>query len=96
MFYVDQFGVVTPEKQNTFSDTAKMLDYLADLGVTTLYMLPFADSPMGDSGFDVKNPKDVRKDLGGMPEFVDFVKQAKSKGFKIKADLVLNHFFFSL
>ncbi len=92
MFYVDQFGVVTDEKQNTFKDTALMLDYLEDLGVTTLYMLPFADSPMKDAGFDVKNPKNVRQDLGGIVEFEEFIKEAKARNFKIKADLVLNHF----
>ena len=92
MFYVDQFGVMSDEKKNTFKDTALMLDYLQDLGVTTLYMLPFADSPMKDAGFDVKNPKDIRRDLGGVAEFRDFIKEAKRRGFKIKADLVLNHF----
>ena len=92
MFYVDQFGVVRDDKKNTFKDTALMLDYLEDLGVTTLYMLPFADSPMEDAGFDVKNPKNIRKDLGGTQEFKEFVKEAKKRGFKIKADLVLNHF----
>ena len=92
MFYVDQFGVVSDEKKNTFKDTTQMLDYLSDLGVTALYMLPFADSPMKDAGFDVKDPKNIRRDLGGMVEFKDFVKEAKKRGFKIKADLVLNHF----
>ena len=92
MFYVDQFGVVKDNQKNTFKDTALMFDYLQDLGVTTLYMLPFADSPMKDAGFDVKNPQNVRRDLGGMAEFKDFVKEAKKRGFKIKADLVLNHF----
>lgn len=92
MFYVDQFGTVTPEKPNQFKDTTKMLDYLKSLGVTTIYMLPFADSPMEDSGFDVKNPQNVRKDLGGRPQFEAFIKEAKTKGFNIKADLVLNHF----
>ena len=91
MFYVDQFGVVKDDKKNTFKDTALMFDYLQDLGVTTLYMLPFADSPMKDAGFDVKNPQNVRRDLGGMVEFKEFVKEAKKRGFKIKADLVLNH-----
>ncbi len=91
MFYVDQFGIVQQGKSNTFKDTTQMLDYLKELGVTTLYMLPFADSPMKDAGFDVKNPQTVRQDLGGMKEFTSFAKQAKSYGFKIKADLVLNH-----
>lgn len=92
MFYVDQFGTITPEKPNQFKDTIGMLDYLKELGVTTIYMLPFADSPMEDSGFDVKNPQNVRKDLGGKVQFEQFIKAAKDKGFNIKADLVLNHF----
>ena len=92
MFYVDQFGVVKKNESNTFKDTVTMFDYLENLGVTTLYMLPFADSPMADAGFDVKNPRKVRQDLGGMAQFKDFVKEAKKRGFKIKADLVLNHF----
>lgn len=92
MFYVDQFGTITPEKPNQFKDITKMLPYLKTLGVTTLYMLPFADSPMEDAGFDVKNPQNIRQDLGGKPQFEEFIKQAKAQGFNIKADLVLNHF----
>ena len=92
MFYVDQFGIDDDMSPNTFSKQVKMLRYLKDLGVTTIYMLPFADSPMGDAGFDVRNPRDVRKDLGGMPEFIQFITEAKRRGFKLKSDLVLNHF----
>lgn len=92
MFYVDQFGNVKPNKENTFKDTTLMFDYLEDLGVTTLYLLPFADSPMEDAGFDVRNPQSVRADLGGNKEFQTFITEAKKRGFKIKADLVLNHF----
>ena len=92
MFYIDQFGVKNPDSSNTFKDAEQMFGYLKDLGVTTLYMLPFADSPMQDAGFDVKDPRDVRKELGGMEEFKQFISQAKKAGFKIKADLVLNHF----
>lgn len=92
MFYVDQFGVDDDMSPNTFFKQIKMLRYLKDLGVTTIYMLPFADSPMGDAGFDVRNPRDIRKDLGGMQEFIQFITEAKRRGFKIKSDLVLNHF----
>ena len=92
MFYADQFGVKNAFTPNTFKDDIKMLDYLKDLGVTTIYILPFADSPMKDAGFDVRDPRDVRADLGGMKEFKEFITAAKNKGFKIKADLVLNHF----
>jgi len=92
MFYPDQFGVDDSGTPGTFKKLIGMLDYLKNLGVTTIYVLPFADSPMNDSGFDVKNPQNVRADLGGMPEFKEFVYKARQKGFKIKADLVLNHF----
>ncbi len=92
MFYADQFGVKNTFTPNTFKDDIKMLDYLKELGVTTIYILPFADSPMKDAGFDVRNPRDVRADLGGMKEFKEFLAAAREKGFKIKADLVLNHF----
>lgn len=92
MFYADQFGVANSIRPNTFKEDIKMLDYLKNLGVTTIYILPFADSPMGDAGFDVRDPRNVRSDLGGMAEFKEFLKAAQDKGFKIKADLVLNHF----
>ena len=61
-----------------------MFNYLQNLGVTTLYMLPFADSPMKDAGFDVKNPRKVRNELGGMAEFKNFVTDAKKEDLKSK------------
>lgn len=63
MFYVNQFGVIQTNKDNTFINTEGMLDYLQDLGVTTLYLLPFVDSPMEDAGFDVKILKMYAKNL---------------------------------
>lgn len=92
MFYADQFGTKNSFTPNTFKNDIKMLDYLKELGVTTLYILPFADSPMKDAGFDVRDPRNVRADLGGINEFKEFLEAAHGKGFKIKADLVLNHF----
>ncbi|MEW5821303.1 MAG: alpha-amylase family glycosyl hydrolase [Cyanobacteriota bacterium] len=92
MFYVDHYGVKDKNSPNTFKGLIDMLDYLEDLGVTTIYMLPFMDSPMGDAGFDVRDPKNVRNDLGGSEEFSKFVYEARKRGFKVKADLILNHF----
>ena len=91
MFYADQFGVNDNNQSSTFKNAVKMLDYLKLLGVTTIYILPFADSPMNDSGFDVRDPRNVRADLGGMKEFKEFLDAAHQYGFKVKADLVLNH-----
>ena len=91
MLYPDQFGV-EKDCPGTFRELTGMLDYLFDLGVTTLYILPFMDSPMGDAGFDVRDPSEVRADLGGLAAFQAFAEEARKRGFKIKADLILNHF----
>ncbi|WP_048179142.1 alpha-amylase family glycosyl hydrolase [Methanosarcina siciliae] len=92
MFYADQFGVKDRNTTNTFKCLIEMLPYLKDLGVTTVYIMPFMDSPMGDGGFDVKDPQNVRANLGGIDEFNQFMVQAREYGLKIQADLVLNHF----
>ncbi len=91
MIYADRFGVKPGEKNTTFIDLMDTLDYLKTLGVTTLYILPFMDSPMGDAGFDVRDFKSVRADLGGLSAFEQFAKAARQRGFKLKADLILNH-----
>lgn len=92
MFYAEHFGVDKKGNPNTFEDLIGMLDYLENLGVTTIYILPFMDSPMGDAGFDVRNLKKVREDLGGTDEFRKLVNEAEKRGLKVKADLILNHF----
>lgn len=92
MFYAEHFGVKNRNTTNTFKNLKKMLPYLKDLGVTTIYILPFMDSPMGDGGFDVRDPRKIRSDLGGNDEFSQFIKEVREYGFKIQADLVLNHF----
>lgn len=93
MLYPDRFGL-EPEDKPTggdFYDVAKTLDYLEALNVTTIYVLPFMASPMGDAGFDVSNFYKVREDLGGNPAFKQFLSEAKKRGFKLKSDLILNH-----
>lgn len=91
MLYADRFGVRQGQKTTSFHDLIGSLDYLQQLGVTTLYILPFMDSPMGDAGFDIRNFKSVRSDLGGLSEFQAFAAEARKRGFKLKSDLVLNH-----
>jgi maltose alpha-D-glucosyltransferase / alpha-amylase len=88
--YPDRFGTVDG-KPTTFKTLIPMLGYLKKLGVSTLYVLPFMESPMIDGGFDISNFKNVRKELGGNTEFDEFAAAAKKLGFKLKADLVLNH-----
>ncbi|MCE3236795.1 MAG: Trehalose synthase [Vampirovibrio sp.] len=90
MFYAERFGT-QDGKPTTFKSLVPMLGYLKKLGVSTFYLLPFLQSPMIDAGFDVSDYKQVRKDLGGNEEFDAFLKESRKQGFKVKADLVLNH-----
>lgn len=90
MFYAERFGT-QDGKPTTFKSLVPMLGYLKKLGVSTFYLLPFLQSPMIDAGFDVSDYKQVRADLGGNEEFDGFLKEARKQGFKVKADLVLNH-----
>ncbi len=91
MFYADNFGLVNRGIPNNFRDTAKMIPYLKELGITNVYILPFLDSPMKDSGFDVKDPNKIRPELGTLADFRNFVTQLHKKGIRITTDLVLNH-----
>jgi maltose alpha-D-glucosyltransferase/alpha-amylase len=94
-FYPERLGVNRDEAgkiiPNTFKNLIPMLDYLQDLGATTLYILPFLKSPQIDAGFDVSDYKKVRADLGGNEEFALFLQEARKRGIKIQMDLVLNH-----
>lgn len=92
--YVDLFN-------DTFKGLINKLDYLSDLGVTCLWLLPVLDSPMRDAGFDIRNYKSLRKSLLGLPEkaeemeaerlFGQFIDAAHEKNMKVIFDVALNH-----
>jgi len=92
MLYPERFGVSHGSKgQGDFDAIREQLPYLKSLGVTTLYILPFMSSPLGDAGFDVSDYTNVREDLGGLDAFRRFRDKASAMGFKLKSDLILNH-----
>jgi maltose alpha-D-glucosyltransferase/alpha-amylase len=70
--------------------TAK-LDYLSDLGVTALWLLPFYPSPLRDDGYDISDYTDVHPDLGTLDAFRHFLEEAHARGLRIITELVLNH-----
>lgn len=67
------------------------LDYLADLGVTCLWLLPFYPSPFRDNGYDVSDHYGVEPRLGTPGEFVEFLREARERGLRVMIDLVANH-----
>src|SRR5512147_1511779 len=56
------------------------LDYLADLGVTALWLLPFYPSPGRDAGYDIADYGDINPDFGTMKDFRRFIQEAKKRG----------------
>ncbi|HTH56892.1 MAG TPA: maltose alpha-D-glucosyltransferase [Cyclobacteriaceae bacterium] len=67
------------------------LDYLEDLGVNTIWLLPFFPSPLKDDGFDVSEYCDVHPDYGTLADFKQFLKEAHLRGMRVITELVLNH-----
>lgn len=92
--YVDLFN-------NDFNGLIDKLDYLKELGVNVLWLLPILDSPMRDAGFDIKKYDRVRPDLLGLTEnssreeqervFGNFLKEAHQRGIRVIFDIAINH-----
>ncbi len=92
--YVDLFN-------KDFSGLIEKLDYLEDLGVNCLWLLPILDSPMRDAGFDIRNYDRIRADLLGLPEgygkaeqeavFGSFLQEAHNRDIRVIFDVAINH-----
>jgi maltose alpha-D-glucosyltransferase/alpha-amylase len=74
-----------------FQGLIRRLPHIASLGVTCLWLRPFYPSPNKDDGYDVADYYDVDPRLGTLGDFVDFVTQARERGIRVLADLVVNH-----
>ncbi len=92
--YVDMFN-------QTFDGLIEKLDHLRDLGITCLWLLPILDSPMRDAGFDIKDYRNIRAELLGLPpdtspeikqaEFRKFLHKAHEYGIRVIFDIAMNH-----
>ncbi len=67
------------------------LDYVEDLGVTAIWLLPFYPSPQRDGGYDIADYRAVHPRLGTLPEFKHFMKEAHRRGIRVITELVINH-----
>lgn len=74
-----------------FNGLIQKLDYLEDLGVNTIWLLPFYPSPLKDDGYDVTDHYDIHPDYGTLADFKTFLKEAHARGIKVITELVLNH-----
>ncbi len=74
-----------------FNGLTEKLDYLQDLGVTALWLLPFYPSPGRDDGYDIADYTAINRDYGTMRQFRRFVREAHARGLKVITELVINH-----
>ncbi|CAM3844597.1 alpha-amylase family glycosyl hydrolase [Pontibacter korlensis] len=74
-----------------FKGLTSRLDYLSDLGVDCLWLLPFYTTPNRDNGYDVKDYYSVDSRLGNLRNFSDFVAAARERKIRILIDLVTHH-----
>src|SRR5688500_4126199 len=74
-----------------FRGLTQKLEYLQDLGVTTLWILPFYPSPLRDDGYDTADYTGVHPSYGTLRDFKGFMREARRQGLRVITELVLNH-----
>ncbi|HUE89870.1 MAG TPA: maltose alpha-D-glucosyltransferase [Vicinamibacterales bacterium] len=74
-----------------FRGVLQRMDYVADLGVTCLWLLPFFASPLRDDGYDVADYRSIHPDYGTLEDFQAFLKAAHDRGMQVIIELALNH-----
>jgi len=74
-----------------FRGLTQKLDYLQDLGVTTLWLLPFCPSPLRDDGYDIADYSTIHPHYGSLRDFRDFLRAAHQRGLRVITELVVNH-----
>jgi maltose alpha-D-glucosyltransferase/alpha-amylase len=74
-----------------FLGLAEKLDYIRDLGVNTVWLLPFYPSPMRDDGYDVADYHNVAPAYGTRQDFRHFVREAHRRDLRIITELIVNH-----
>jgi len=74
-----------------FAGLTERLDYLQDLGVNTLWLLPFYPSPGKDDGYDIADYRRINPDFGSMRDFRRFMNEAHRRDLRVITELVINH-----
>src|ERR1700738_2464326 len=89
--HVKAFCDTTDDGIGDFQGLTRKLDYLVDLGVTALWLLPFYPSPLRDDGYDIADYRSVNPAYGTMSDFRTFVRAAHRRGLRVITELVVNH-----
>ena len=74
-----------------FRGLAQKLDYLQDLGITAIWLLPFYPSPLRDDGYDIADYTNIHPEYGDLDSFKEFLDAAHARGLRVITELVINH-----
>ena len=74
-----------------FGGLIQKLDYLQDLGITAVWILPFYPSPLRDDGYDIADYYSINYNYGNIEQFKQFLDEAHKRNLKVITELVINH-----
>ncbi|HSN55561.1 MAG TPA: maltose alpha-D-glucosyltransferase, partial [Candidatus Sulfomarinibacteraceae bacterium] len=86
--HVRAFSDSSGDGVGDFAGLTAKLDYLQDLGVTAIWLLPFYPSPLRDDGYDIADYRDVHPDYGSLADFRRFVREAHRRNLKVITERV--------
>jgi maltose alpha-D-glucosyltransferase / alpha-amylase len=89
--HVRAFYDSTGDGNGDFRGLAQKLDYLQDLGVNALWLMPFFPSPLRDDGYDISDYRSVHPKYGNLDDFKAFLEAAHQRGIRVIIEMVLNH-----
>ena len=89
--HVKAFYDSNGDGRGDFRGLREKLDYLQDLGVTCLWLLPFYPSPLKDDGYDIADYRGIHPDYGTLEDFQAFLEATHARGMRVITELVLNH-----
>ncbi len=89
--HVKSFADSDGDGVGDFPGLTSRLDYLQELGVTALWILPFYPSPLKDDGYDIADYRSVNPAYGTMGDFREFLREAHRRGIRVITELVINH-----
>src|SRR5688572_14453317 len=74
-----------------FAGLTSKLDYIRDLGVSAIWLMPFYPSPLRDDGYDIADYRGINPSYGTMADFKQFIKEAHKRDIRVITELVINH-----
>jgi len=89
--HVKSFFDANNDGVGDFQGLIAKLDYIAELGVDTVWLLPFYPSPRLDDGYDIAEYRDVHPDYGTLADARRFIRAAHERGLRVITELVVNH-----